>query len=513
MKRYIWGFPGIGKSSLRLPYTKTLDADCNLFAFQNTMPESLHGDHSGVSFQRDLEYPDNYLRFIQSADADVVLLNCHLSLLEELDKDQILIVYPNLDLLPEYLERYEGRGDASFVSYMKAEAADIIRYIEASGYDIYRIDSENTYLSDLFERNDFKMKVITRQELTAQLQRAMDLGVIRDELHTDSPSRLIFDAQFAHEASPRGLKNAKIWADAVLDGKYELDIDDLYRACEKREAEIKKEQSLSEARGGLSREGLADKIMQGIVNGALGISYGHIAPYSHGYEVTFGGNGPLGSTREFQNRWECYCNFFDIPALIVDKIERGLQAGRCLGANTKPLDIQEMLTSIETTEKNKIQGFIPAIDTNFERNQYPYRRGSVATVMDVHIGKGLDGIVQSHYSGDYSTMTPVLQNRLVEMLVCMKGFCLDCVDRLPDRQQVIEFLKKHGTDISTPEKLQAWIRKYPEHCALPENRVISQNIAPGKKPPLYDKIQSASHRLTETSSRDNGSSKESKFQR
>ena len=460
---------------MNLPDISVLDADSKSFAFQGVSPNALHQDSDNISYERNPEYPQNYLRHIQSAEADIILLNCHLSLLRNLDRENILIVYPNLDLLPEYLIRYESRGDGSFVSHMASEAEGMIRYIEASGYDLYRIDSANTYLSDLFERRDFKMKVITKQELTQQLKRAMDLGVIRDELHTDSPSKLIFDASFALGETPRGLKNPEAWANAVLDGQYEMDIDDLYRACEKREADLEQEQALLKARGGLSREALADKIMQGIVNGALGICYAEIAPYSHGYEVTFGGSGALGSTREFANRWECYnCRFFDIPEMIVDKIERGIQSGRVFGASTQPLDIHAMLAAIEETEKNKIQGFIPAKDTDFERSQYPYRRGSVASVMDVHVGKGLDGIVQHHYSGDYSSMTPVRQNTLVETLVCMKGFCLDCLDRLeigPDgRQAVVDYLKKHGTDISTPEKLQGWIRKHPEHCGKEVNR-------------------------------------------
>ncbi len=58
--------------------------------------------------------------------------------------------------------------------------------------------------------------------------------------------------------------------------------------------------------------------------------------------------------------------------------------------------------------------------------------------------------------------------------MALKGFCLDCVHKLPSRplvQFVIDYLKDHGTDISTPEKLNDWIRENPDRCALPENRV------------------------------------------
>ena len=240
---------------------------------------------------------------------------------------------------------------------------------------------------------------------------------------------------------------------------------------------VEKERVLVKNRGGLSRKELEDKIMQGIVNGALGIEYGQIAPYSHGYEVTFGIEGPPGSTHRFLNRWECYVDLFEVPKKIVDRIEEGMQDNVVFGAKCQPLDIHFMLQKIEEAENNKLIAFTLAKDTDFQiaisPNHYPYR-SSVASVMDVHRGKGLDGIVQHKFHGTYSTMTPVRQNSLVETLVCMKGFCLDAIHNLDisrdEKSKVIDYLKKHGTDISTPEKLQEWIANNPDKCAYEANR-------------------------------------------
>ena len=85
----------------------------------------------------------------------------------------------------------------------------------------------------------------------------------------------------------------------------------------------------------------------------------------------------------------------------------------------------------------------------------------------------LDGIILGHFQGDYSSITTGTENNTVRAMVALKGFCLDCVHRLPSRpltEFVIGYLKDHGTDISTPEKLNAWIRANPDKCALPENR-------------------------------------------
>lgn len=558
MRRYLWCFPGLGKSSLQIEGLLSVDADCELFKFRNVSADALHSAEGGKNYQRDESYPGNYLGYIRSVEADVVLLNCHISLLEQLDKEQVLVVFPGLRLLPEYLERYKNRGDhPSFIAFMAEEAEGMIRCIEDSGFDSYKVMAPNMYLQDLFERNDFKMKIMTRSELAEQIKRAKDLDILGFD---NEKQALVCDLMFVGDNSIYNSSSplsAEVLADDVLDGKYGLDIDQLINACIERERVLSKEREklisyfqraidlnvldtdkvlnaivcdltyasdgtlstdyhdahdlaeavmsgkyevdldnllevckqreqqleelkLADRRGGLSREELADKIMQGIVNGALSIHYGEIAPYSKGYEVTFGGAGPVGSTRDFKNRWECYrCDLFEVPEKIVSMIERERQSGRVFGNKTETFDVHKMLQAIEEMEVKQIMTFTPEKETDFERwGARGYRsRGSIASVMDVHAGKGLDGIVQHHYHGDYYSMTPVKQNDLVETLVFMKGFCLDCLGGLAgglqEQRKVIDYLLKHGTDISSPEKLQLWIKENPEKCGYQDNRKIS----------------------------------------
>lgn len=468
MKRYIWGFPGVGKSHVHSTL-KVVDADCEGFKFKNIPAEDLHSQQPQYDVVRDENYPQNYLDYIQSVNADIVLVNCHLSLLEQLDKEQVLLVYPRRELLSEYLERYKTRGDnASFISYMELEALGIIDCLEASSFNKYTISGRNTYLSDLFQRSDFKMNLMTRAELTHQLKRAMDLHVI-DAVVEDNRKFLVCDLSFVNENVPeRRINNPSVWTDAVLDGEYALDIDQLLSVCDKRENAIRLEAKLAERRGGLSRDELQDKIMQGIVNGALGIYYGQIAPYSHGYEVSY-------KSDTYQRSWHCYCSLFDVPKDIVKEIENA-PAG-----NSTVLNVSELLDKINRMEAQKITTFTLEKDAGLERNNYPYRRGHVATVADVHAGRGLDGIVKHHYHGTWSSMTPVKENELVEALVFMKGFCLDLLYeqnlrnpvngiRADDVKGIVEYLKKHGTDISTPDKLNEWVRNNPEKCGKEENR-------------------------------------------
>lgn len=309
-----------------------------------------------------------------------------------------------------------------------------------------------------------------REELISHFQRAIDLNVLDVSAFNNA-----IDCDVSFAADPAvSAKNHDAYdpAEAVMNGKYDVDIDNLVAVCKQREQQLE-ELRLAERRGGLSREELADKIMQGVVNGALGIRYTEIAPYARGYEVTFGGTGAAGSIQPFKNRWACRCDLFDVPAKIVADIEKKQQSNQVFGKKAEPLDIHELLRVVEAMEGKQLTAFIPEKETDFERwgSRYPGSRGSVASVMDVHAGKGLDGIVQHHYHGDYSSMTLVKHNDLVETLVYMKGFCLDYLGNArSNRAEITAYLKKHGTDISTPEKLRMWILENPQKCCYEKNR-------------------------------------------
>ncbi len=109
-KYYVWGFPGIGKSSADTEL-RVVDADCERFKFQISEDVPLHSREIMEQARRDPSYPDNYWKYVHSVDADMVLLNCHISLLGAVDRDRLLMVYPSPDLKEEYLRRYAQRGD------------------------------------------------------------------------------------------------------------------------------------------------------------------------------------------------------------------------------------------------------------------------------------------------------------------------------------------------------------------------------------------------------------------
>lgn len=465
---YIWCFPGTGKSTVPQSVPDVLDADSRLYQFIGATPQMLHAAAVQARTVPNPEYPDNYFNYIENAGSTYVLLNCHVSLLPRIPSENLLLIYPDISLKGAYLQRYWDRGDnVSFITYMNENFADMIHAIEAYPCRKLRITDEHTYLTDILKGDFLMNEFMTKRDLCALLNEGIRYDLLGPEVAGD------YD-------------RVEDIAQAIFEGKVELDFGDLRKKVEACEKVAETERVATARRGGLTRDELADKLMQGIVNGALDIRHGQIAPYSYGYEVTFG------DRRNFTNRWECYCKLEEVPAKLVSFIEANSQSSEVFGQKAdKPIDIEGIIEAIDKTERFRIPGFTPESESTLRRSRMPHERGSVATVKDVHKGNGLDGIVQHHYHGDYGTITTSAQNDLVETLVYMNGFCLD---HLPNnlcgehRDFIIGYLQRHGTDITTPEKLSAWIKNNPDKCALPANRARSK--------PLDSQISAAAQRTT-----------------
>lgn len=452
---YIWGFPGIGKSSISKS-PDILDADCRLFQFAGASSGALHNTAEHTGTVPDPAYPQNYLDYIRSADSRYILLNCHISLLRHLPRENLLLIYPDMTLKDVYLKRYQDRGDnESFISYMDESFADIVHAIESYPCRKLRITDARIYLTDILKGDFLMNEFMTKRDLCALLNEGIRHDLLGPEVTGD------YD-------------RVEDIAQAIFEGKVELDFGDLRKKVEACEKAAETERVATARRSGLTREELADKLMQGIVNGALDIRHGQIAPYSYGYEVT------VGDRSNFTNRWECYCKLEEVPAKLVSFIEANGQSSEVFGKKADtPIDIEGIIEVIDKMEKFRITSFTPESESTLKRSRMPYERGSVATVKDVHRGNGLDGIVQHHFHGDYSTITTSAQNDLVETLVYMNGFCLD---HLPNnfcgehRDFITGYLQRHGIDITTPEKLDAWVKNNPGKCALPANRTRSKPL-------------------------------------
>ena len=151
----MWGFPGIGKSFIA-DGEKIIDADCQYFQYKGVSMEGLHGDANwGVAIEP--EYPENYIRYVNGVNAEIVLINCHISLLSRFEN--VEVVYPVKELKEEYLKRYQQRGDnESFVAYMNDSFEQMVDAIVSLPYPRYSITEKGMYLSDviLHPKNNIK---------------------------------------------------------------------------------------------------------------------------------------------------------------------------------------------------------------------------------------------------------------------------------------------------------------------------------------------------------------------
>ncbi len=473
-KVYVWGFPGVGKSSLRSSLS-IADADSNAFMFDGAAQNTLHQTSDREGLTRHQGYPQNYLDFIQNTDADIVLLNCHLSYLKDLDQEKLLLVYPAKELKSEYIRRYKARGDhASFIAHMEECFEDMVDTLTQAPFRKLMLTDPKTTLQSLLDGGVFMSQFITKKELTNLLEES-----IRFQIYTPDPAHA--------DKSPDQL------AQMVFEGEVALDLAALRKDHAAAKAEEEQEQLRATRRGGLTHQQLRERILTGIVSGALFIEHGQIAPYQFGYQVRYPND-----KASYTNRWECYnCGLPGVAEKIARMIEDGKQNKEVFSqTQLQPLDIQKFLSDIAEKEKHPLTTFTEAAKTGYEpRGRYT---GHVATLKDVHEGIALDGIALGKFRGDYSSITTSRQNDLMRALVFLKGFCLDCLAPGatgpfsvldPDDQAFIKaYLKAHGTDVSTPEKLKAWILQNPEKCALPENRQKAQSFD--------QKVASAAQRLS-----------------
>lgn len=184
MKKYfVWGFPGIGKSSITSGL-RVADADHERFKFIVSGENSaeLHSRLKAAYTQPDPSYPRNYWDYVHSVDADMVLLNCHISLLEALDRESLLLVYPSPALKEEYLRRYVSRGDnETYVHYMETAFDEIIAAVKNSPYRKYEITDPHIYLQNLIERGTLMEQFITKKELSELLTECIQTGVYKQE--------------------------------------------------------------------------------------------------------------------------------------------------------------------------------------------------------------------------------------------------------------------------------------------------------------------------------------------
>ena len=144
MKKVVAGFPGVGKSVLfKNSNLNVLDSDSSKFSWIE--PGVRHPD-----------FPQNYINHIKVniGVADIILVSSHDVVRKALAESGIeyYLVYPDISLKEEYLDRYRQRGnDEKFIALLKSKWEEFILSIEEETFPTLLKLSSNQYLSDVIE--------------------------------------------------------------------------------------------------------------------------------------------------------------------------------------------------------------------------------------------------------------------------------------------------------------------------------------------------------------------------
>jgi len=145
--KIICGFPGVGKTFFKENNgnINILDSDSSKFSWIE----------KGI---RNSQFPKNYIEHIKNSmyKFDIILVSTHKIVRDSLVNNGIkfLLVYPEIDLKEEYIERFKKRGsDTTFIRNLRDNWDGFIHDLEnQTGCESVRLKS-GWFLGDIFVRS------------------------------------------------------------------------------------------------------------------------------------------------------------------------------------------------------------------------------------------------------------------------------------------------------------------------------------------------------------------------
>lgn len=146
--KIISGFPGVGKTYFfnNLNNIKVIDSDSSIFSWIYTKNKK----------KRNPDFPKNYLEHIKSkmGNVDIILVSSHKEIrdLLEINNLKYYIIYPNISLKEEYLNRYRSRGnDDNFINLVNNNWNLWLKELQSQKNENCIELKNNQYLSDVIE--------------------------------------------------------------------------------------------------------------------------------------------------------------------------------------------------------------------------------------------------------------------------------------------------------------------------------------------------------------------------
>lgn len=217
----IWAFPGMGKSYAALNNSESIfDCDATRFKYDVNPDTNLHGSLLNDCSRKN-QYPENYISYVNKVDNlyNYVLINCEPNIFSNFS--DMRVVYPDVSLKAEYLQRYRDRGDNdTFISYMDECFEEMVNYFDSLSCKFkIKVKDSNKYLVDIMEES--RMEFMSKTAVVAIISEAVKYGLFK-------------------KSNDMSIEKT---ADEIFEGNIVVDFDDLKSkidACYKKEALEKK---------------------------------------------------------------------------------------------------------------------------------------------------------------------------------------------------------------------------------------------------------------------------------
>ena len=522
-KIVVWAFYGSGKSAVA-DGNSIVDLDSVQYRFKNVGndPHDLKPDVISKNgfFERDSEYPDNYIRAIQKSDADVVLVNCELPVLEKLEN--VVLFYPNQSLKQEFLERYKNRGDnLSFIYMIEQDYEGMIRSLGRLPCPKFVANKNKKYLSELLQGGKIDMsEFMIKKDLTHLIEQAKNFGLLTDykDLDADEIAQKIFEGEipldtdilrdevrkkqveyedsfqgtYVYEDDKKiqavqvvrggGTQTDEIWVrerkadpserfqyygfpifdkDGVIPENFEKFQKMLKNGYQKTEERFEVGTIEKTDLEGYSFEDAVNLVMDAIACGVIQAEHGEVAPYSYGF------NYRLEGVLSYDSYYSRYNGPFDAPKTIV----RDHQLGKYPSLSFAQLEelVQQKQKELETV---KITPYEKTEEYYYhKKNPRFYPHGLIANDKYIDSGYGVDGIIRGDCGGTYSSWTTGTQNYWMQAATALRGFCLDYIHdclkegkQFPYLDDIVSYYQSKGLDLNDEKQVRHWCAEHPNQC-------------------------------------------------
>lgn len=205
-------FAGVGKTTLAKKYGKdVIDLESGNFKWlENGNTEATKGDNKRT---QNPKYPINYLEAIKKANTEykVVLISQHSIIRKCLDavKLDYVLVYPNIDMKDEFIQRYKNRGNnENFINLI------------LNNWDswIYDLDNVQNHTKIVLNKGQYLTDFVVELGLEEKVEES-----ISDEIIEQVTDEIVDNVDNNVENLPQILGNKDITISDMMDDKFYID--------------------------------------------------------------------------------------------------------------------------------------------------------------------------------------------------------------------------------------------------------------------------------------------------